>query len=373
MHLAPPLLIGAIDEGLPETGRPPEVNLQTCVSPIREPSTFRVITVLIPGPRATVHIEHQGQWRLRVTVLTRSDRQGQVRHEGLLVSGLDFDRTDVREFCVRQGGPTDIELSQRPSVAIKHQHPRGRRHRVIANQPNSVRFRLALDRPLAFQIGAQKRKVGTDVFIQTTPLVFEEIHAISGDLSGRRMGQCARNVGFRIFTDEPLGSGSDFNFVEGSLVPAPALNPVQYFSIGGHSLRPGGLPVFKRDRVNHLALRAIQTQELKAPIRHRSCSEPDGQFVIDNKARISLLIFEQSFQFSGTDIEQVGIMKRLIAIIDAHHHFVGAGVRRPVDQDSNPLKIGEFPFNPGLWVDCVQQEVLIAALVLGEKDLRATF
>ena len=371
MHLAAPLEVARRDERLAEARRTAEVHRQHGIAAVGEPLVVGVEAVVIARPRTAVHHEHHrhGQRRHAVAVRIAARRQREVGRQRQAVARFDLDRMHRLQRRTDELGTRHIQLLQRLGLALVEVDRGGRDHRIDCHGPHLVVFGARSDADVTLQRLAQPLEVRADLRVERGPLITQVGHGVSLDLARARVRHRVADVSAGVLTDDPRAAGRGILGHERRSVTPAAVDPIERLAIGGETDRLRGQRIIETGGgdglVGHLrAGRGTADGE----VVHAACGigaqrEPQRVVGVGHEAGVAIGADDLG-EFAGLEVEAMDVMPLRVAVVEADEDAVLDERRDAHDLHARLLERGQRALGARGDVDAIEQEILIARLVL---------
>ncbi len=149
-------------------------------------------------------------------------------------------------------------------------------------------------------------------------------------------------------------------------VAAVAVDPVENAAVGSVAGRGRGQRIFEAGTGEGcvLDLAVHHLEKVAAALGVLTHGQPQHQFVVGHEAGVAVLVAQLFGQGAGVHVEQVDVEHRGVAVVEADEDLVLVLVRAADDLHAGVLERGQRRLLAARHVDAVEQEILVARLVL---------
>ena len=247
---------------------------------------------------------------------------------------------------------------------------RGRRdHRVDRDGPQPIIVGARSDADVALQLLAQPLEVGADLRVDRRPLVAQVGDGVGLDLARARVRHRVADVGTRVLADHARRTGGRVLRHQRGGVAAAAVDPVERLAVDGEARR------LRRQRIIEPGGRDGLVDDLRTGGRgahgevvHAACGvrpQREAQRVVGVGHESGVAVGTDDLgQLAGLEVEAVDVVPLRIAVVETDEDAVLDERRDAHHLHARLLERGQRALRAALHIDAVEQEVLVARLVL---------
>ena len=267
MHLAAPLQVAGIDEGLAEAGGAAEVHRQHGIAAVRQPLVVRVEAVDVACPRAAVHQQHHRQGRFGLPFRVR--RQGQIGDQLQPVAPADDGAPHRCQAIGLQIGTRGEELGDLARGSLVEMIGGRRLRRARNHDPAAVVVRPVGDADLAGQQAVQPLQVVGHALLERDPVEGEVLGADGLDRKRRGVSDEMTDVRLRVLGQHALLARLPIGGEQGRRVAAHRRDAVEGAAVAREADGVGRQIVLVLDDADRLELVAVDAVADAATFRRR--------------------------------------------------------------------------------------------------------